>query len=338
MKVPVKFVNPLTPEQTQQLKDLLKHGDTARPRLRAQAILWSSQRVSIAEIAQRGGVDRDTVSAWLDRWEHEGLSGLTDKPRSGNPGRLTATERELVLELAQKHPRSTATIRAAVLEQTGKRVSETTLKRVFKAAGLVWKRVRQTLAGHPEPQELEEARELIAEYRHLHETGQIELWFFDEVGFDLHPCVPYAWQPKGATLEVPSQSSRRLNVLGFLDLDSRCESVCIQGSVNTAVVIACLDAFAELDSPLPRVVMMDNASVHTSHQFRSCIPRWETQGVFINYLPAYSSSLNLIEILWRFIKYYWLPFEAYLSFPNLVAAVENILAQVGETFRINFAS
>jgi hypothetical protein len=25
-------------------------------------------------------------------------------------------------------------------------------------------------------------------------------------------------------------------------------------------------------------------------------------------------KLNLIEILWRFIKYYWLPFSAYTSF------------------------
>ena len=29
------------------------------------------------------------------------------------------------------------------------------------------------------------------------------------------------------------------------------------------------------------------------------------------YLPPYSPELNLIEILWRRIKYTWLPFSAY---------------------------
>lgn len=338
MKIPVKFVSPLSEEQIHQLKDLLKHGDTARPRQRAQAILWSSQQTAIAEIALRCEVDRDTVSTWIERWEQEGLAGLTDKPRSGNPGRLTPSERTLVLELAQKYPRSTVMIRAAVLEQTGKRVSESTLKRVFKAAGLVWKRIRKTMKDRRETAEFEAAQESIAEYRRLHETGQIELWFFDETGFNLQPCVPYAWQPVGQTLEVPSQASQRLNVLGFLTLDNRFESFCFQGSITTAVVIAGFDAFASLAQVLPRRVIIDNASVHTSHQFLDCLPRWEAQGVFIEYLPTYSSSLNLIEILWRFIKYYWLPFEAYLSFDNLVVSVENILAHIGETFRINFAS
>jgi hypothetical protein len=55
-------------------------------------------------------------------------------------------------------------------------------------------------------------------------------------------------------------------------------------------------------------------------------------------LPTYCSELNLIEILWRFINYYWLPFGAYLSFGNLTNEVENILSQIGADKRINFAS
>jgi hypothetical protein len=68
------------------------------------------------------------------------------------------------------------------------------------------------------------------------------------------------------------------------------------------------------------------------------IPKWEKKGLIIKFLPAYSPELNIIEILWRFIKYYWLPFSAYLSFDDLVREVENILAQVGTEFKIDFAS
>ncbi|MCK5719945.1 MAG: transposase [Thiomargarita sp.] len=56
---------------------------------------------------------------------------------------------------------------------------------------------------------------------------------------------------------------------------------------------------------------------------------WQQQGLFIRFLPKYSPSLNPIEILWRFIKYQWLPFSAYLSFDSLVQNVEFILANIG---------
>jgi len=41
-------------------------------------------------------------------------------------------------------------------------------------------------------------------------------------------------------------------------------------------------------------------------------------------------------MLWRFIKYHWLPFSAYRSFKNLVKEVENVLKQVGTKYQINF--
>ena len=56
----------------------------------------------------------------------------------------------------------------------------------------------------------------------------------------------------------------------------------------------------------------------------------------ITYLPAYAPELNLIEILWRFITYYWFPFSAYTSFQCLCQAVEDILTRFGTDDTINF--
>ena len=39
------------------------------------------------------------------------------------------------------------------------------------------------------------------------------------------------------------------------------------------------------------------------------MPKWVKRGLIIKYLPPYSPELNLIEILWRFMKYDWLPFS-----------------------------
>jgi transposase len=59
-------------------------------------------------------------------------------------------------------------------------------------------------------------------------------------------------------------------------------------------------------------------------------------GVIIKYLPPYAPELNLIEILWRFMKYYWLPFSAYASFQCLVEAIEEILTHFGTEYTIAF--
>ena len=53
-------------------------------------------------------------------------------------------------------------------------------------------------------------------------------------------------------------------------------------------------------------------------------------------LPSYSPELNLIEILWRFIKYTWLDVSAYKSWFSLVTQVESILSGFGQEYVINF--
>ncbi len=53
-------------------------------------------------------------------------------------------------------------------------------------------------------------------------------------------------------------------------------------------------------------------------------------------LPCYSPELNLIEILWRFIKYQWIEIDAYKSWTTFVASVEKILREFGTNYVINF--
>ena len=85
------------------------------------------------------------------------------------------------------------------------------------------------------------------------------------------------------------------------------------------------------------VVVMDNASVHTSEEFEAYLPRWKKKGLIIKYLSTYSPELNLIEILWRNIKYTWLPFSAYQCLNALRDALENILKNFGSKYQITFA-
>ncbi len=337
MKVPVKFISSLEEKTVDELKNRLKNSKVPRVRQRAHGVLLSNEGFSIDQIAEILNVGRDAVSSWIDCWQQNWFNGLNDKPRTGGPCKLTPKEKDLVISLAFENPRSVSIIVAKLFEKTEKLISETTVKRILKAAGLTWKRVRKSVKDKRNEEEFEAASSEIEVLKTQHNEGDIELWFFDESGFDLEPSVPYAWQPIGETLEVPSKKSQRLNVLGFLTPDNQFESFGFEQTVNTDVVIACFDKFSRIKTSKPRIVIIDNASIHTSIDFIDQLPKLEKKGLIVKSLPTYSPELNIIEILWRFIKYWWLPFSAYSSFKNLVNEIENILKQIGSKFRINFA-
>ena len=65
--------------------------------------------------------------------------------------------------------------------------------------------------------------------------------------------------------------------------------------------------------------------------------RWKQKGVRLLFLPLYSPHLNKIETLWRLMKYRWLSPCAYTDFATLWKSVQEMLAQVGEKYRIYFA-
>tara|TARA_R110000851_G_scaffold90892_1_gene198547 strand:+ start:549 stop:722 length:174 start_codon:yes stop_codon:yes gene_type:complete len=54
------------------------------------------------------------------------------------------------------------------------------------------------------------------------------------------------------------------------------------------------------------------------------------------YLSSYSPELNLIEILWRKVKYEWLPLADYESFQSLKYHVQKELSGYGKEYRISF--
>src|SRR6266536_3513036 len=72
-------------------------------------------------------------------------------------------------------------------------------------------------------------------------------------------------------------------------------------------------------------------------EFEDRVPYWKQHGLIIKYLPPYSPELNLIEILWRRIKYDWLPFSAYACLNAMIEALDDILSHVGSKYQITFA-
>lgn len=168
-------------------------------------------------------------------------------------------------------------------------------------------------------------------------AGIVDLSYFDESGFSLDSNIPYTWSPINEPTKVPSNRfAKRINVLGFLNTNNNnLFYKTTTGKVDSNVVIDLFDEFAnELEKPT--IVILDNASIHKSKLFKENIERWEKMNLHLLYLPTYSPELNLIEILWKSMKYQWYKLEAFTSFKALEKHIESILSGFGDKYDINF--
>ena len=173
--------------------------------------------------------------------------------------------------------------------------------------------------------------------RHWQASGEIELWYYDESGFQLNPNGLYAWQAPDSQATLPAQRGNVLTVAGFLTTDNRFEGYYHQGAMDADLFIAYFDDFISQRVRKKTVVVMDRASFHRAQQVQEKIKQWQAQNVFIQLLPAYSSELNLIEHLWRLVKHHCLPISAWQSAQQLTQEVLDILKNIGTTYRIDFS-
>ncbi len=146
--------------------------------------------------------------------------------------------------------------------------------------------------------------------------------------------MPYAWQTKDDPVLLPSVRSKSLSALGLMPPCSKLFQRTYEGSVNSQIRIDFLDEFCEKITK-KTVIILDNAPIHKSKIFTEKIKEWKARDLIIYFIPPYSPELNLIENLWRFVKYQWLLFEAYINFASLKNLKEG-LDIFGTKYMINF--
>lgn len=328
-------------DQREQLNRLYREHESHAVRQRAHAILlFDQEEKSPEDLATMLNVCRVTIYNWIKRWQDNGIEGLYDLKGRGRKPLFSFSEEQLILSIIEKNPSSMRQIVDEVEEVTGKKAHIETLRRIAKNNGKVWKRKRKKPKGRPSEADYNQGKADLEELQLLSSQGEFDLVYFDESGVSLQPVVPYAWQDFGraGTLTIPSSHSKRINLLGFLNpATDQFEGWQIEGNVNSDVVIKVMDEYCEMLTK-PAVVVLDNASIHSSKKVAEKISEWEKQGLTLYFLPKYSPELNLIEILWRFIKYQWIPTSAYESLLSLRKSIEKIFSGYGKEYKISFSS
>lgn len=214
-----------------------------------------------------------------------------------------------------------------------------TIKRVLKKGDLLWKRMRNSLALQRDDSFFDFFKIETQILRKQAQNQEIDLYYFDEVGFSLKPNVPYAWQEKGKTALLPAKKGNKFTVLGLLNIERQeFTGHLYQGAANEECIVKVLEELSLEVAQKQRktIIILDNATIHTSNLVKEQAKVWRQRGLYLQFIPAYCPELNLIEILWKRIKHTWLELKDYANAKTLKNAVLNILKQYGQEYLIEF--
>jgi transposase len=164
----------------------------------------------------------------------------------------------------------------------------------------------------------------------------VRLLYLDEAGFCGSPPVQRSWSPRSLPHEIEPNHHCRRSVIGALDFGSNTLiHAAHTGTVKGPDVVRFIDSVLATSDGRPTVIVLDNASIHhavdelTRH-------RWLTEHkALLFYLPAYSPELNMIEIVWRHLKYRWRNFLTWTK-QNMDAELAELLRGYGSVFKTNF--
>jgi len=209
------------------------------------------------------------------------------------------------------------------------------LQHFLQRLDYVWKRFRYSLKKKQDPIEYEKKVTELKQLLQLYQSGYIDLFFAYESGFNMEGYLPYGWQPVGEYIEITPTKTKGTNVFGLMSLDNQLQAFTYTGSSTSKLVISISDDFHKTIKKRT-VVVMDNAPIHHSKEFENKINSWKEDDLDIFFLPKYSPHLNPIEILWRMMKYKWLPYEEIKSQAELDAMIDQILQGFGTEYTIDF--
>jgi transposase len=289
---------------------------------------WSAPRIA-AHLGHCGQAVRDTLKGSLAR----GIEAI--RPRRTGPAPDLARRDRVTAELR----RSLAGDRT----WTSRRLSEAPagrgiglgprqVRRHLKRMRAGYRRTASTLKHKQDPAEAEGAGEVLGNLKAKAAAGSVVLYYLDECGFSPTLPVGYSWgwpgQRKFIRYEAPQ--GRRVNALAAYrpyGRSPRLDAFTAERTWNSYDLIGLLRALPW--SKAPRVVVLDNAGVHTSKVIRAARKVLADSGIYPYYLPPYSPELNEIEPVFRQVKYQEIPERSHTTRVGLRVSVERGFGNYG---------
>ena len=280
--------------------------------IRVRAVQSVLKGTPIVQVAEAYRTDRSTIHRWVARdHEAEGNAGLLRRPVSGRPRKLERLSeynlRRLVLAPASRYGFETdlwtvSRLRQVLTERFAQAVSEDTVWRRLREAGLTWQAPeRQYFQADPAERERWRRETLPAIRRTVRDCGAI-LYCQDEASISLAPFLGKTWAVRGQPRKVPVTGKRgSISALSALSPRGRLVFRLHEKRIASGEVIDFLGQLLDHHPGRHLVVVMDQAPPHTSGRTMGFIESQPRLHVF--HLPTYSPDWNPDEKVWNHLKH-----------------------------------
>jgi transposase len=137
------------------LQDEIRRNDTSRYDHRLHGVLLVAQGMTCPQVAELLGDSPRTVVNWVQRFETDGLAGLSEGQRSGRPSRLSAPQLSRVEAALRSSPTvfglptqmwDGPTLSAYVGQQLGVKLKMRQCQRLFRQLGFRLRKPRPQVA------------------------------------------------------------------------------------------------------------------------------------------------------------------------------------------------
>jgi transposase len=293
---------------------------------------WSAPRIA-AHLGYCGQTVRDLLRAFLARGTdalYPFRTGLG--PDVDHRDRVSDELRRLLAEDRTWTSRQLA----GALAERGIVMGARQVRRHLKRLGARYRRTAPTLKHKQDPAKAERAGRILGNLKVKAAAGKLALYYLDECGFSPTLPVGYSWglprQRKLVRYEAPQ--GRRVNALAAyrpFGRPPRLEVFTAERTWDSYDLLGFLKALPW--SKVPRVVVLDNASIHTSQVVRRARPRLTTMGIYLYFLPPYSPELNQAEPVFRQVKHQEIPQRSFTTRSELREAVGLGFSNYGRTLR-----
>ena len=293
---------------------------------------WSAPRIA-THLGYCGQTVRDLLRAFLAR----GLEAL-QAFRSGPPPDIAHRDHidEELRRLLAEDRTWTSRQLAGALAERGISLGARQVRRHLKRLGAGYRRTASTLKHKQDPAKAERAGRVLKNLKAKAAAGDVVLYYLDECGFSPTLPISYSWtlpgERKWTRYEAPQ--GRRVNALAAYRPDGgspRLEVFTAERTWDSYDLLGFLNALPW--SKAPRVVVLDNASIHTSQVVRQARHRLSTRGIYLYFLPPYSPELNQVEPVFRQVKHQEIPQRSFTTRRELREAVDLGFSNYGGTLR-----
>jgi len=278
--------------------------------VRVRAVEAVRKGMPVSQTASTFGVARTTLHRWLARYDKNGATGLQRRPVSGRPRKLCGVTakrlKRIVLAPATKFGFETdlwtvGRLHAVLVDRLQVEVSEDTVWRRVRAAGLTWQTPeRQYFEADPETRRRWQEQTLPRMREILENTGGI-LYCEDEASVCLTPLLGKTWAERGKPRQVPVTGGRAsIAAMSAISPKGRLVFRLYNKRITSVEVIDFLRQLLRQHPGRHLVVVMDQAKPHTSRMTKDFIESKARLHVF--YLPPYSPDWNPDEKVWNHLN------------------------------------